>query len=171
MTNVIISSFSLAFLLKSNIIPIMNHIPELVIFCIFAAFAIPISIIDIRSRRIPDVLSFPCFFLLLLARLLLSTQPLFSHLAAALLGPLLFLGVRAATSGLGLGDVKFAAVIGLFCGFPSLLAAFLIAALLGIIATLLLTRHSACRPFPVPFAPFLTAGALLVYGIWMGAGF
>jgi prepilin signal peptidase PulO-like enzyme (type II secretory pathway) len=148
----------------------MDRIPELVIFCIFAAFAIPISIIDIRSRRIPDALSFPCFFLLLLVRLLLVPQPLFSHLAAALFALLLFLGVRAATRGLGLGDVKFAAIIGLLCGFPGLLAAFLIAALLGIIAALLLIRRGAGRSFPIPFAPFLTAGALIAYGIWTASG-
>jgi prepilin signal peptidase PulO-like enzyme (type II secretory pathway) len=149
----------------------MNHIPELIILGIFAAFAIPISIIDIRSRRIPDILSFPCFFLILLARLLLVPQPLFGHLAAALFGPLLFLGIRAATRGLGLGDVKFAAIIGLLCGFPGLLAAFLIAALLGIIASLLLIRRDAGRYFPIPFAPFLSTGALIAYGIWTGLGF
>jgi prepilin signal peptidase PulO-like enzyme (type II secretory pathway) len=148
----------------------MNQLPEHLLFCIFIIFAVPISIIDLCSRRIPDRLSIPCFFLLLLTRIMLAPQRLPGYLAAALFGFLLFYCVRAVTKGLGLGDVKFAAVIGLFCGFPCLLTAFLIAALLGIAATLLPCLRINGRPYPLPFAPFLSIGAIMSYGMWRYMG-
>ncbi|GHT81011.1 hypothetical protein FACS1894130_12680 [Spirochaetia bacterium] len=135
-------------------------------FFIFLAFAIPISIIDIRTRRIPDILNGACFLLVLLARLCTDPQALHLSLAAALFGFLLFFCVRLGTRGLGFGDVKFAAVIGLVCGFPGLLAAFFIAALLGIITALFfLLNDPKSKNAPLPFAPFLCAAVVITLGI------
>jgi prepilin signal peptidase PulO-like enzyme (type II secretory pathway) len=145
---------------------VMNQFPGDPFFWIFVIFSIPISIIDLRSRRIPDLLSIPCFVLLLLARLLLTPRILPGCLAAAVFGVILFYCVRTVTKGLGLGDVKFAAIIGLFCGFPRFLPAFLIADLVGIAVTLLLFLPTGVRPRSLPFAPFLSAGALIAYEIW-----
>jgi prepilin signal peptidase PulO-like enzyme (type II secretory pathway) len=142
----------------------MNQFPGDPFFWIFVIFSIPISLIDLRSRRIPDLLSFPCFILLFFARFLLTPQRLPGCLIAAIFGMLLFYCVRSSTKGLGLGDVKFAAVIGLFCGFPCLLPAFLIAALLGIAVALFL--QTGGRPCPLPFAPFLSVGAIIAYELW-----
>ena len=136
------------------------------VFFVFLAFAIPISIIDIRTRRIPDILNGSCFLLLLLVQLCTNPYALPRHLAAALFGFLLFFCVRLGTRGHGFVDVKFAAVIGLVCGFPGLLAAFFAAALLGIITALLfLLNDPKNKNAPLPFAPFLCTAALLILGI------
>jgi prepilin signal peptidase PulO-like enzyme (type II secretory pathway) len=159
-------NYFLALPIKCDRFFVMNYFPASIPVLIFIIFAVPISIIDIRSRRIPDYLSIPCFILIFFVRLLFTLQRLPVCLAAALFGVLLFCCVRAATKGLGLGDVKFAAVIGLFCGFPGLLSAFLIAALLGIIAAVPLSLRNGGHSRPLPFAPFLSAGAIAAYGIW-----
>jgi prepilin signal peptidase PulO-like enzyme (type II secretory pathway) len=129
---------------------------------VFLAFALPISIIDVRSYRIPDALSLPCFIIILMYRA--AGTGLAGALIAALFSAALFYGVRRGTKGLGLGDVKYAAVIGLFCGIPGIFSAFLFAALSALIAALCLPRfRSGPSPRPIPFAPFLSAGAIFAY--------
>jgi prepilin signal peptidase PulO-like enzyme (type II secretory pathway) len=81
-------------------------------------------------------------------------------LAAALFAFALFFCVASGTGGLGFGDVKFAAVIGLVCGFPGVLAALLAASVLGLALSPLFRRPDGTR-LPIPFAPFLCAGTLL----------
>jgi prepilin signal peptidase PulO-like enzyme (type II secretory pathway) len=130
----------------------------------FLAFALPISIIDIRALRIPDRLSFPCFFIMLILRLVFGSELLLNSLGAALFSGLVFYAVRAGTGGLGLGDVKYAAVIGLFCGIPGIFAAFFFAALTALVAALAIPRfRPGPSPRPIPFAPFLSAGAVFAY--------
>jgi prepilin signal peptidase PulO-like enzyme (type II secretory pathway) len=135
-------------------------------FFIFLGFALPISLIDIRSYRIPDVLCIPCFSALLVLHIWNNPGELANFLSAALLSALLFFLIRLGTGGLGLGDVKFAGLIGLFCGLPWVCAAFLIAALTGLGAALF-PRFPGTKnkPSRIPFAPFLSLGAIAAYGL------
>ncbi|MDR2029785.1 MAG: A24 family peptidase [Treponema sp.] len=135
-------------------------------FFVFLGFALPISFIDIRSYRIPDVLCIPCFLLILILHIWGNPGLLPNFLAAAGISGLVFFLIRLATKGLGLGDVKFAALTGLFCGLPWAWAAFLIAALTGLGAALLFTaRKTTDHPPRIPFAPFLSLGAIAAYGL------
>lgn len=127
---------------------------------VFLVFALPVSVIDIRTRRIPDALSVPCFLVVLAARLRYSPETTLFFLAAALFAFALFFCVALGTGGLGFGDVKFAAVIGLVCGFPGVLAALLAASVLGL-ALSPLFRGPDGAGLPIPFAPFLCAGVLI----------
>jgi leader peptidase (prepilin peptidase)/N-methyltransferase len=67
--------------------------------------------------------------------------------------------------GLGLGDVKLAAVLGLilgFAGWPAVIAGVVMPHLInGPIALFLLVTRKADRKRPLPFGPALLAGALL----------
>jgi prepilin signal peptidase PulO-like enzyme (type II secretory pathway) len=130
-------------------------------FIIFSVFALPVSIIDIRTRRIPDLLSVSCFILVLAARLWHSPETAPFFLAASLFAFALFFCVALGTGGLGFGDVKFAAVIGLVCGFPGVLAALFAASVLGLLAALFPLFRGPDGAVPIPFAPFLCAGTLL----------
>lgn len=74
-----------------------------------------------------------------------------------------FLSVVAVISkgGMGGGDVKLAAVVGLFLGWPLVaLALFLAVAAGGLAASLLLLLRVKGRKDPVPFAPFIAVGTL-----------
>lgn len=81
-----------------------------------------------------------------------------------------FLLVIISPSGMGLGDVKLAASLGVLLawfGWPTLLAGgvagFLLAGLSGIA---LLVTHRATRKQQLPFGPFMIAGALAVLLAW-----
>jgi leader peptidase (prepilin peptidase)/N-methyltransferase len=64
---------------------------------------------------------------------------------------------------MGLGDVKLAAVLGLYLGrgvIAALLVAFVSGSLIGLV---LIARNGwAARSRTIPFAPFLSLGALAV---------
>jgi prepilin signal peptidase PulO-like enzyme (type II secretory pathway) len=135
------------------------------VLLIFLAFALPASAIDIRSYRIPDLLVFPCFATVCIFLLYSQTDVLPNRLAAALLSASFFFIIRRFANrqngALGLGDVKFAALVGLCCGLPWACAAFLTASAAGLI--LAAFRGKRERGRPIPFAPFLSAGVVAVF--------
>ena len=127
-----------------------------------------IALIDIRHRIIPNRLMYPAlvaFPVLIVAGRIANggTDPL-----RALLGGLLFGGgllvVASVSGGMGMGDVKLAAVIGLVDGAVGLRyvgvaagSAVLLGAA-GAIVALLLGRG---RKAAIPFGPYLAGGAII----------
>lgn len=83
-------------------------------------------------------------------------------IAAAAAGGILFLVVLAYPKGLGFGDVKLAATMGLFLG-RAVAPAIFVALLVGSVAGLaLIARHgSAARKMAIPFGPFLALGGIV----------
>jgi leader peptidase (prepilin peptidase) / N-methyltransferase len=83
-------------------------------------------------------------------------------IAAAAAGGGLFLVVLAYPKGMGLGDVKLAAVMGLFLGrnvAPAILVALLVGSVVGLG---LIARHGAeARKRAIPFGPFLALGGIV----------
>jgi leader peptidase (prepilin peptidase)/N-methyltransferase len=88
-------------------------------------------------------------------------------LAAAAAGGGLFLVALAYPRGMGMGDVKLVAMMGLYLGravAPALLIGFAVGALVG--AAMIARRGSAARKEAIPFGPFLALGG--VVGLWFG---
>jgi leader peptidase (prepilin peptidase)/N-methyltransferase len=83
-------------------------------------------------------------------------------IAAAAGGLVFFLVVLAYPQGMGLGDVKLTATMGLFLGralAPAVLFALLLASAVGLA---LIARHgSQARKTAIPFGPFLALGGVL----------
>jgi leader peptidase (prepilin peptidase)/N-methyltransferase len=70
--------------------------------------------------------------------------------------------------GLGMGDVKLAALMGLACGFPLVLVALMLGILYGgLVAVILLLFGVKGRKEAIPFGPFLAGGAVLTL-LWGG---
>ena len=73
-----------------------------------------------------------------------------------------FLVAFAYPAGMGLGDVKLAATMGLFLGRavgPAILIALLVASIVGVA---LIARHgSEARKMAIPFGPFLALGGII----------
>lgn len=120
------------------------------------------TVTDLRARVVPDpaVLGATAVGL----PLLLASDPgdLPGRLAAALgAGCFLLVPALIRPGAMGLGDVKLAAVLGLYLG-AAVVAALLIALTAGAIAGLaLIIRHGrAARRRTIPFAPFIALGAL-----------
>jgi leader peptidase (prepilin peptidase)/N-methyltransferase len=82
--------------------------------------------------------------------------------AAAAAGGLLLAAALAYPRGMGLGDVKLAATMGLFLGrevAPALLVALLAGSLVGLA---MIARHgAAARKRAIPFGPFLALGGVV----------
>jgi leader peptidase (prepilin peptidase)/N-methyltransferase len=83
-------------------------------------------------------------------------------IAAAAAGGLLFAVALAHPRGMGMGDVKLAAVMGLYLGravAPALLIGFAAGSIFGLV---LIARHgAAARKQAVPFGPFLALGGVV----------
>ncbi|MCO5328269.1 MAG: A24 family peptidase, partial [Solirubrobacterales bacterium] len=83
-------------------------------------------------------------------------------IAAAIAGGFLLVVTFLYPRGMGMGDVKLAAVMGIYLGravAPALLIGFAAGALFGIG---LIARHgSSARKMKVPFGPFLALGAVI----------
>ena len=66
--------------------------------------------------------------------------------------------------GMGLGDVKFAGVLGIWTGFPGILVNLYLAFFMGgTVALLLCATHKADRKSRLPFGPCLCVGAILSF--------
>lgn len=83
-------------------------------------------------------------------------------MAAAAAGGLLFLAALAYPRGMGLGDVKLAATMGLFLGRnvgPAILVALLAGSLVGL--AMIVREGAAARKRAIPFGPFLALGGVV----------
>jgi leader peptidase (prepilin peptidase) / N-methyltransferase len=83
-------------------------------------------------------------------------------IAAAAAGGLLFAAALAYPRGMGLGDVKLAATMGLFLGrnvAPAILVALLAGALVGL--AMIAREGAAARKRAIPFGPFLALGGVV----------
>jgi leader peptidase (prepilin peptidase)/N-methyltransferase len=121
-----------------------------------------IALIDLRHRLVLNVLVYPAMGI---AMIFHSAPPGRDTLVALLGGVFGLLPFLAAAwlkpEGLGAGDVKLAALIGLVVGFPLVVYALLVAVLAGGITTLfLLCTHRWNLKSTIPYAPFLCLGAV-----------
>lgn len=147
---------------------------------LFAAFLgvlmLAIAISDAERFVVPDVLSLPAIPLGLLASGSLADRaaPLVDpmHVAAAAVGAaalwLLRLGYRKlrGREGLGLGDVKLAAVTGSWTGLDGLAVTLLLAALSALVVTLVRARLEGTpvtATLRVPFAVYLAPATWLTF--------
>ncbi len=129
---------------------------------------VPVVVIDLEHRLIPDVIVLPAAALCLGAAIASDPRQWWVSVSAALgASGFLFILWLVYPGGMGLGDVKLALLLGAVLGasvVPALLVAFAGGAALGV---LLLARFGArARKMAVPFGPFLAAGALA--GLWFG---
>jgi len=125
---------------------------------IFIGLIIPIALIDLEYKLIPNVLSFPG----IIAGLLLS----YDHILDAAVGILLGFGVVVliiviSRGGMGWGDAKLLAMFGAFWGWKVVIYSLFIGSFFGsIIGVILLATHRATRKTYIPFGPYLALGAI-----------
>jgi len=123
-----------------------------------------IALIDLRHRLVLNVVIYPAILITLLIRLVSPEPGILNALLGGAVGLLLFLAVMlAARQGLGAGDVKLAAFIGVVVGFPQVLWALALGILAGGLGALLVlvTRQGGLKTY-IPYAPFLCLGAACV---------
>lgn len=136
---------------------------QLVLGLAFVATLAAIVLTDLELRLIPNrVLIVSAVAGVALAAGLDPSSLPERAIAAAAAGGLLLAVALAYPRGMGLGDVKLAAVMGLYLGravAPALLIAFAAGSLVGLA---LIARHgAAARKRAIPFGPFLALGGLI----------
>ena len=123
-----------------------------------------ISYQDLRKGIIPNYLVLSLFLWVLFWQLLSPVFSLGSSLAGFLAGGGLFYLIAVLSKGgLGGGDIKLMAVLGLATGWPLVLLVFLLAFLLGaLVGLVLLFAKVKTWRSALPFAPFLTLAFFLI---------
>jgi leader peptidase (prepilin peptidase)/N-methyltransferase len=136
---------------------------QLALGLVFVATLAAITLTDLELRVIPNkVLIVSALAGVALAAALDPSSLPERAIAAAAAGGGLFLVALAYPRGMGLGDVKLAAVMGLYLGravAPALLIAFAAGALVGLV--LIARDGAAARKRAIPFGPFLALGGLI----------
>jgi leader peptidase (prepilin peptidase)/N-methyltransferase len=125
---------------------------------------VPIVLIDLEHRLIPNKITLPAAIAGVIAIVAFDLDFLPEALIAALgAGGFFFLAAVLYPRGMGMGDVKLAALLGLYLGRavgPALFAALILGVLVG---ALIIARKGAAagRKTAVPFGPFLALGGML----------
>ena len=139
--------------------------PGIVLCAYVAAVSVPLVVVDIRDHRLPNRLVVPGLALALLCGVLevvltggLGWMPLLSGIVAFTVFALL-----SRVGGLGMGDVKLAAVLGVASGFlggEAALGSLALAFVFGGVAALVLWLFK--RRGSLAFGPFLLLGYWVV---------
>lgn len=129
---------------------------------IFALIMVVVIFVDLEHQIIPNALTYPGLLVGLALAWTGGPREFLVSLAAALgAGLIFFLIAVVSRGGMGGGDVKLAAVMGAFVGWPVIAAAMFISFTLGgVVGLALLLAGRRRRKDPVPFGPFLAAGGL-----------
>jgi leader peptidase (prepilin peptidase)/N-methyltransferase len=132
---------------------------------VFTSLLIPAAFIDMEHGIIPDRISISA----IITGFLFSpfTAGFTSSLWGALLfGGILFLAAIVSQGGMGGGDIKLAAAIGTFTGWPGAVPAFILSSLLGgTWGLILLLSKKADRKTAIKFGPFLALGGWVAF-VW-----
>lgn len=140
-------------------------------YVVFFLALVTISIIDIKNYLIPNRIIYPALFtgaaLLLLSAIVQGNVEQFGIALVGMVAAWLFFFITWVIypAGMGFGDVRLAALIGLFAGWMQL-GTVVIAIMLGlllasIVGVILIALRRKSRKDPVPFGPFLAAGAAI----------
>ena len=137
-------------------------------YSILVLFLLPISFIDLDTRLILNVLTFPGIIVGLLSSVFLNQIPILNVVSGLFLGGgfLWFVGLLGNSvfkqESMGGGDIKLGAMIGVFLGPKVLIALFLAFFLaLPVIAIGLSTKRLKIGS-TVPFGPFISLAAVII---------
>ena len=140
-------------------------------FCIFAAGLTGLTVIDLKTQRLPREISYTVMALgapLLVIAALIENEP--RRIYMALFGAVISLAVMGALyavsrGGLGDGDVRLSPLLGMYLGWLNpglalvgLFYGFILGAVIGVVMMII---GKAGRRTQLPFGPFLAAGSIV----------
>ncbi len=145
---------------------------ELGISLVYACLLTVIFVIDLENQLVLDKVIYPGMALALAFSFFWPGLGVISSLGGGALGLVVIaLPLIIYRRGMGWGDVKLGALVGLMTGYPLVIVAVLLSWITGgLVAAVLLALKIKKRKDPIPFATFLTASAMvtLLWGqtIW-----
>jgi leader peptidase (prepilin peptidase)/N-methyltransferase len=158
-----LTELALGALYAATVVVLWDDPTELALGLVFVTALVAITLTDLDRRVIPNKILLAATLAGIAIAAVGDPASLPERaIAAAAAGGALFLVVLAYPRGLGLGDVKLAAVMGLFLGrnvAPAILAALLVGSLVGL--ALIAREGAAARKWAIPFGPFLAIGGVV----------
>jgi prepilin signal peptidase PulO-like enzyme (type II secretory pathway) len=124
-----------------------------------------VFVIDLERKIIPDGLVVSAFIIIISTLVLSSPDRLYLNLVSAFSSAFFLLSIHLFTGGrgMGLGDVKFAIIPGLFLGWPLSVVWLFVAFLTGgIVAIILIVLGHSKGKDKIAFGPFLALAFLIV---------
>lgn len=147
----------------------VHNLPYLIYLLMILSGLVAIFFTDLKYRIIPDQILVILSCVTLVYLLFFNKGEIMNHIFAALIFFLFFFILVLITrgKGMGLGDVKFAGIMGFILGFPSIVVAFYLSFLTGAaVSLILIIRGKKSMKSTIAFGPFLaTSTAIsLFYG-------
>jgi leader peptidase (prepilin peptidase)/N-methyltransferase len=150
-------------LYAATVIVYRHDAAEGVIGLVFVAMLAIVTLTDLERRIIPNKVLIAAAVICLAIAIPTDPGGVPERLIAAVAGgAVFFLGALAYPRGMGLGDVKLVAAMGLFLGravAPAILAGLLAGSVVGL--ALIAARGTEARKMTIPFGPFLAIGGIV----------
>ncbi|TMU85706.1 prepilin peptidase [Bacillus sp. BHET2] len=139
--------------------------PELVVALTLVSLFMIITVSDIKYMVIPDKVLMVFSVLFVIERIFIPLQPWWDSIAGAIAGfCLLLLIAIISKGGMGGGDIKLFAVIGLVVGVKVMIFSFFLATLFGAAVGILgLISGFFKKGEPIAFGPYIVIGTLVAY--------
>ena len=152
--------------LYAAVVASQDDAARIVLGLLLVTALVPITLIDVDRRIIPNRITGPAAIAALACIATLDSSFLLEAVVAAVAaGGFFFLAAILYPRGMGMGDVKLAGMLGLYLGRAVAPAIF--AALIGgvVVGAAIIARKGARegRKTAVPFGPFLAVGGLIAF--------
>jgi leader peptidase (prepilin peptidase) / N-methyltransferase len=164
-----LTELTMAVLYAATVLVLWDDGTAIALGLVFVTMLVAVTLTDLERRIIPNkILLVAAVIGVAIAAIGDPSSLPERAIAAAGAGGLFFLAALAYPRGMGLGDVKLAATMGLFLGrdvAPAILVALLTGSLVGLA---IIAREGAdARKRAIPFGPFLAFGG--VVGLLLGS--
>lgn len=142
---------------------------------LFCVALIAIAYIDLDHRIIPDIITLPGIPICFLAAVFILKMNWIDSLLGMLVGGGGFYAIAAGyrllakREGMGMGDVKFMAMLGAFLGWQSLIFVIFVSSVLGSLAGLsIILIEKKTMKYALPYGSFLSIGGIsyIFWGCW-----
>jgi leader peptidase (prepilin peptidase)/N-methyltransferase len=134
---------------------------ETAVVCVLFLVLLLLTVTDVTSMLMPNCIVYPGLFAVLILRLLIHQEPWWTHLAGFLVGGAVLTAIAMVSNGMGGGDIKVFAMIGLALGVEGVLFAILYSCMWGTLIGILLRGSGRIKARQqIPFGPFILLGTM-----------
>ncbi|MFD2168999.1 prepilin peptidase [Tumebacillus lipolyticus] len=138
---------------------------DAIVRCSLCGLLLILTITDLRSMTIPNRILYPGSLILFSMRLFIHPEPWWQYPLGFICGGLIVTLLGLIANGMGGGDIKLFAVIGMVLGIPGVLLVLFFACLWGSLIGLPLRWSGVIKPRQqIPFGPFILLGTLSAWG-------
>ncbi|MGL4696652.1 prepilin peptidase [Enterococcus larvae] len=155
----------LAGLLFMAVAIVFNLSPEVMVGWTLLSLLLIISVSDALYQIIPNKVLLPFFIAAILERVIIPQNDYWWYsLAGFLVGfvPLYILG-ELSKNGMGGGDIKLFAVLGIFLGPLQVFLSLFLSAVIALVFAIILSIYKKEKQKYIPFGPFIAISSVLVY--------